>query len=553
MPAHYLKIPDFNAKWYPEEQLSEDGELPEEWRDVIFEDTINNGQRMRVEQLLPNAYGARAAVHGERFRIEIGEDYTRDDTLIVIRIEGAEQLEPEVELKEIVASFRLWPDEEPAGILDSTTATFGDTWGELEGDELEDDAVDKPTHQLCVLLSSLREVLTKPAEELPSDENQSSEEFLRPLRTMWADFDLSRFIYPTRRQGRQLDGTLTPRQITSREKRALYSLFSVELMNRFVSVNKGQCGRFIRVFWVSDVPPLVRERLIDVAVAEIAQVGEQEATVGEPEWPIVGAEVRQINHITDEQISLIRDVLIRDFASTDDPIVPPGGDLGKLQGALARPQTALGNTRKYPTAAMAGAALIHSLVLDHAFFNGNKRTALVTLLVFLNQNNLILESTEDELYELVTDVAAHRLDLTAAGDARGADAEVQSLAHWLHARLRKTDKTQLVLPFRRIRRILNSYGCHISHVQNGVRISRKVGDHERAVHVHYVDEGRTVEKNTIGMIRRELGLDERSGYDSYVFYGQRERIPEFINNYRNALIDLARYDRGEGAARLRGN
>ena len=42
-----------------------------------------------------------------------------------------------------------------------------------------------------------------------------------------------------------------------------------------------------------------------------------------------------------------------------------------------RPQTGLGTIDKYPTIEQKAAALLHSLIKNHAFHNGNKRTALV--------------------------------------------------------------------------------------------------------------------------------------------------------------------------------
>jgi death-on-curing protein len=76
------------------------------------------------------------------------------------------------------------------------------------------------------------------------------------------------------------------------------------------------------------------------------------------------------------------------FAREDNPIFPPGvKDRKLLESACGRPQTSLGGTEKYLTVEQKAAALLHSLVKNHPFHNGNKRTALRTVVTFLWQND----------------------------------------------------------------------------------------------------------------------------------------------------------------------
>ncbi|MBN1812662.1 MAG: Fic family protein [Anaerolineae bacterium] len=58
-------------------------------------------------------------------------------------------------------------------------------------------------------------------------------------------------------------------------------------------------------------------------------------------------------------------------------------DLGLLESAVARPQASAFGVDAYPDLATKAAALLHSLVLNHAFVDGNKRTAVLSTLVFL--------------------------------------------------------------------------------------------------------------------------------------------------------------------------
>lgn len=93
--------------------------------------------------------------------------------------------------------------------------------------------------------------------------------------------------------------------------------------------------------------------------------------------------------------------LVERFADSEDPISPSGvKHLGLLDSALARPwQTAFGKD-VHETVFQKAAALFHGLICNHPFHNGNKRTALLALLVFLDHAGYWLDScSDDELYE----------------------------------------------------------------------------------------------------------------------------------------------------------
>jgi death-on-curing protein len=62
-------------------------------------------------------------------------------------------------------------------------------------------------------------------------------------------------------------------------------------------------------------------------------------------------------------------------------------------------------TDLYPDFPERAAALCFSLVKNHPFVDGNKRTGLLALSVFLLKNGLILEATDDEAEEAMLSVA----------------------------------------------------------------------------------------------------------------------------------------------------
>ncbi len=99
--------------------------------------------------------------------------------------------------------------------------------------------------------------------------------------------------------------------------------------------------------------------------------------------------------------------------------IGPVRDEGLLQSALDRPHTTPMGHPAYPSTAQKAAALLHSVCLNHALVDGNKRLAAILALVFLELNGASFEMTNDELFDLVMAVAS--------GELRDVDAIAGSL------------------------------------------------------------------------------------------------------------------------------
>lgn len=90
----------------------------------------------------------------------------------------------------------------------------------------------------------------------------------------------------------------------------------------------------------------------------------------------------------------------------------PGEQLGikdqhLLESATFRPQASAFGEAAYPTLFAKAAALFESLAQNHAFFNGNKRTALTSLTFFLRYNGYHLKMPTQEKIEMTVNVVKH--------------------------------------------------------------------------------------------------------------------------------------------------
>ena len=85
-------------------------------------------------------------------------------------------------------------------------------------------------------------------------------------------------------------------------------------------------------------------------------------------------------------------------------------DQGLLESALAQPQAGFGGDFVHDGLfAMAAAYLFH-IVRNHAFVDGNKRTGLLSTLVFLDINGIVIERESEVLYDLTMAVAEGKAD-----------------------------------------------------------------------------------------------------------------------------------------------
>jgi death-on-curing protein len=102
-------------------------------------------------------------------------------------------------------------------------------------------------------------------------------------------------------------------------------------------------------------------------------------------------------------------------------------DRGALEAAVARPQMTFGGEDLYPDVEAKAAAVLQSLVMNHPFVDGNKRTGAAAAELFLNLNDVELTAGDDELVEVTLAVA------------RG-EVAAEALAIWLRQRTRRGER-----------------------------------------------------------------------------------------------------------------
>jgi death on curing protein len=80
-------------------------------------------------------------------------------------------------------------------------------------------------------------------------------------------------------------------------------------------------------------------------------------------------------------------------------------DEGLMESAIARPYQTFGGEDLYPTAIEKAAAIAESIIINHPFVDGNKRTGYLAMLAILEYGELELSVTNDKIYSFVISIS----------------------------------------------------------------------------------------------------------------------------------------------------
>jgi death-on-curing protein len=84
-------------------------------------------------------------------------------------------------------------------------------------------------------------------------------------------------------------------------------------------------------------------------------------------------------------------------------------DRAALESALARPFQTFDNKELYLSILEKAASLIESILVNHPFIDGNKRTGYALLRLFLLDNGLDFSVSKDNKYEFIIDIPSGSL------------------------------------------------------------------------------------------------------------------------------------------------
>ncbi len=87
-------------------------------------------------------------------------------------------------------------------------------------------------------------------------------------------------------------------------------------------------------------------------------------------------------------------------------------DLPALEAAINRPSATFDQKKAlYPTPLEKAAAILESIVINHPFHDGNKRTGYVLMRLFSLQSGYDIQADQSEKYDFVISISEGELDI----------------------------------------------------------------------------------------------------------------------------------------------
>lgn len=128
--------------------------------------------------------------------------------------------------------------------------------------------------------------------------------------------------------------------------------------------------------------------------------------------------------ISIREVEIIHNILIDKFGGSKGI-----RDIGLLESALARPFATFDGNDLYPGPIEKASAIIESVIINHPFVDGNKRTAYTLMRLLLLENGLDISASQDEKYGFV--ISASK------GEFR-----FEEIKNWIESNLKKIDNSK---------------------------------------------------------------------------------------------------------------
>ena len=237
-----------------------------------------------------------------------------------------------------------------------------------------------------------------------------------------------------------------------------------------------------------------------------------------------------------------------------------------LSSAVARQDVAFDGHRKWTDEFDLMATLVYGLVMNHAFEDGNKRTALLALLLFLNKKGYKMVKPKTELENLIVRIAANELSDYGSyrfpqGDKSEDDYKIEFISERIRKSAKKKDKRIYQLTYREFDNKLREFGVYLDDQEKGFvkvyrvepvkeqnisffkKLFQRSGDRgeDRRVYltrIPYKGMSKKVELGIIKSVLLKAGLTGEEGFDSGVFFYGDEPEYVLIKEYRDPLMRL---------------
>ena len=223
-----------------------------------------------------------------------------------------------------------------------------------------------------------------------------------------------------------------------------------------------------------------------------------------------------------------------------------------LSSAVHRQTTSFGNIEKWSTEFQKMATLLYGLVKNHAFHDGNKRTALLVLLLHMDRQHLQIRVPQTKLETLIVRIAANTLDEYQSFDRYKDNEEpvINFIADILKKYTRRTNKQYYSITYAELNTKLNKYNVRLGNPSGNYisvyqiksnklfKIIPQPKKEVKVLQIGFPGWKKQVNQKALKAVLRATHLTADYGVDSDVFFNGEEPMYALINEYREPLLRL---------------
>jgi len=223
---------------------------------------------------------------------------------------------------------------------------------------------------------------------------------------------------------------------------------------------------------------------------------------------------------------------------------PRDRDGALLQSALARQFVAFGGVQKWHDHYQIAATALFGLIKNHPFHDGNKRTALLSVLHLLEKQGYTAAVEKRKFENLTVAIAEGRhrqntLYKHLRGEYTADDADIAYIASRLSQMTRRMDRSHRALTYRQLNGLIKAHGFEMRGPKRNTISIVRVDDGKVIGHVGFPGMCKEVSRGDIKKVRGICGLTVNHGFDSKAFYNGAGGMDSLLLEYAKPLRRLA--------------
>lgn len=251
----------------------------------------------------------------------------------------------------------------------------------------------------------------------------------------------------------------------------------------------------------------------------------------------------------------IREVLrahfaILDYFSEETNGIGIGGigvkNFNHLHSAMSRQNVGSGDDDKWPTMIEKCATLMFGLVMNHPFYDANKRTAFLVSLYFLKKHGRIPKISQKKFEDFLVDVVEGKLPSHSRFDEFSdgkSDAEVRVIADFLRRNTRAENHRDFHITFGDLKQILKKHGFDFSAPSKNYINILKIGidgaGDTTLDQIGCPSMKAQVSAGAMKTVRKAIKMTAKDGWDSEAFFHGADSMNGLIDTYKEPLKRLA--------------